>query len=165
MNFSFPYTGFRSVAFKKELSSLLTRFYPLVDVKIIFHSPVKIGNLFKFKDTLLPLMRSNIVYSFTCPNCSSGTKQYIGCTERTLKVRIDGHRGVSYRTQTPLTSKESSAIRDHCMKCKINLSYNDFKILLPSKSKYSLLILESLLIKSLNPSLNSDQSSIPLFIA
>ena len=74
MYFSFAYTGFRSDTFKKHLTQLLNKYYPLIDVRILFHSPVKIGNLFKFKDSLVPLMRSRVVYLFNCPSCSLGSK-------------------------------------------------------------------------------------------
>jgi hypothetical protein len=165
MYFSFAYTGFQSKLFKKSLTSLLTKYYPLVNVNIIFHSPLKIGTFFRFKDALMPLMRSKIVYIFTCPNCTLGTKRYIGCTERLLKVRIEGHRGVSHRTQASLATKEASPIREHCNKCKNVIKYNNFKILQSSKSRHDLLISESLLIKYFSPCLNNDQSSTPLYIA
>jgi hypothetical protein len=163
--FSFPYVGFRSTSFQKELIAMLSKFYPCVDVRVIFNSPLKIGKLFKFKDALVPLMRSKIIYLFTCPKCILGTNQYIGSTERMLKVRVDCHRGVSYRTQASLATKENSAIRDHSIKCKSNINYTDFKILNSFQNKHSMLITESLFIKTLCPMLNLDQSATPLYIA
>ena len=74
--------------------------------------------------------------------------------------------GVSYRTQNPLNVKENSAIRNHCSgKCMHHINYKDFKILFTANNKNSLLLAESLLIKSLAPDLNSDLSSIPLLIS
>jgi hypothetical protein len=165
MYFRFPYLGLLSKKFQNDLLKLLTKCYPFVDVKFIFYNPRHIGSLFKFKDSLVPLMRSLIVYSFNCPKCVLGTAQYIGCSERMLKVRIDGHRGVSHRTQAPLTVQENSPIREHCKSCKHSISYKDFTILESTKSKFALIISESLLIRSENPSLNRDKSSTPLYIA
>ena len=119
--------------------------------------------LFRFKDTLPELMQSRVIYKYSCPKCNLGT--YIGCTERLLKVRIDSHRGTSYRTGCTLNVKENSAIRSHCKKCKLDISTKDFKILSRANCSSDLLILESLFIKSHIPNLNSDSSSTPLYIA
>ena len=122
-----------------------------------------IGSLFKFKDTVPYLMRSLVVYKYTCPRCNLGT--YLGSTRRMLKVRIDSHRGVSHRTGCNLSKKEFSNIRDHANKCKAQINYDNFEIIGQATNDTSLLILESLYIKQLVPSLNSQSSSAPLFIA
>ena len=85
--------------------------FPYLQPEFIFVNPLKINNLFQFKDRIPVDMRSNLVYLYTCPRCNRGT--YIGCTERMLKVRVDCHRGVSYRTCIELKKKKNSAIRDH----------------------------------------------------
>ena len=108
-------------------------------------------------------MRSSIVYKFTCPKCNLGT--YVGCTDRMLKVRMDCHKGVSYRTGTPLNVKEFSPIRDHCKICKVDLNYNQIEIIEQNNNRQDLLILESLSIKINQPTLNNDSSSLPLYIA
>src|SRR5215469_2048884 len=108
-------------------------------------------------------MRSNIIYLYNYPKCQLGT--YVGCTERMLKVRIDGHRGVSHRTGLPLLTKEALSIRNHALSCKCSISYNDFKILDQMGTKEDLLISESLFIKQLHPTLNCDLSYVPLYIS
>ena len=162
--FSFPYLGFKTKCVEKELSNILSKFYPFMNCKLIFCNPIRINSLFKFKDSLPPLARSKVVYLFTCPKCDLG--RYVGSTIRLLKVRVDGHRGVSHRTQSNLNVKENSSIREHCLsKCRHNILYNDFKIIHTSNNKSDLLIAESLMIKSLNPELNNDLASVPLLIA
>ena len=160
---SLPYMGSFSSFCKKDLNTVLSKLYPYAKFNFIFKNPLTIGSLFKFKDTLPELMRSNIIYNFICPKCNLGS--YIGCSSRLLKVRIDSHSGVSHRTGHNLSTKESSAIREHCQKCKIKFQYCDFKILGQTSSKQSLLFLESLYIKQLKPNLNSSTTSIPLQIA
>ena len=118
---------------------------------------------FKFKDSLPPTMRSNVVYLYNCPKCQLGT--YVGCTERTLKVRMDGHRGVSHRTGITLSVKEQSSIRNHASQCNSRINYNNFKILSQIDIKESLLISEFLYIRQLCPAFNNDTSSVPLYIA
>ena len=160
---SLPYMGNFSSSVRKELSSCLSNLYPYVKFHFVFKNPMTIGSLFRFKDALPDLMRSCIVYEFTCPKCNFG--KYVGCTYRMSRVRIDSHKGVSHRTGIPLNKKETSAIRSHCQKCSHNIQYCDFKILAQAPSKHSLLFLESLFIKQLNPNLNSSTTSIPLKIA
>lgn len=160
---SLPYIGAHSSLVRKELSACLNKLYPYASFKFIFNNSLSIGSLFHFKDCLPELMRSNVIYHFNCPKCNFGT--YVGCTHRMLKVRIDSHKGVSHRTGNPLSTKENSAIRSHCFKCKHKIKYEDFKILSQVPNKHALLFLESLFIQQLSPSLNNSTTSIPLKIA
>ena len=159
---SLPYMK-NAISVKRELTNALSNLYPYVDFYIIFKNPLTIGSLFHFKDTLPELMRPFSVYRFDCSNCKFGT--YIGCTKRLLKVRIDSHRGVSYRTGSTLKNKEHSAIRIHTDSCGHNIQYKNFKILAQASNSYELPFLESLFIKQLSPSLNSQTTSVPLHIA
>ena len=162
MYVSLPFTS-NSLLVKRKLLSLLSHLYPYVDFRFTFNNPLTIGRLFRFKDTLPELMRTCIVYKFNCPKCNLGT--YVGCTKRLLKVRIDSHRGVSHRTGSILSKKENSAIRLHATSCHHHIKYSDFQILGQTKNSHSLPILESLHIKQQSPTLNSQTTSVPLFIA
>ena len=108
-------------------------------------------------------MTSCVVYKYSCPFCKQGT--YVGSTHRLLKVRIDSHKGVSYRTGTALTNPEYSSIRDHSKICKSPINYKNFEILGRASNESSLAILESLMIKQAVPSLNAQTTSTPLFVA
>ena len=119
--------------------------------------------MFSYKDKLPALMQSLVVYSFSCPKCKIG--KYVGATKRLLKVRINSHQGVSFRTHDPLKTKDFSNIREHCKKCNIAVTYEDFKIVAQAQNEHSLSILESLTIKQVVPSLNSQSSSTVLYIA
>ena len=160
---SLPYIGIHTKTLKNELISCMTRLYPMADFRFCFTNPRTLQSLFKFKDTLPELMQSGVVYKYFCPKCSLGT--YVGNTNRLLKVRIDSHRGTSHRTGCNLNVKETSAIRDHSRKCKVDITGADFKILARTNCSSDLLILESLFIKTHFPNLNNDTSSTPLYIA
>ena len=147
----------------KELETIFKKLYPYVEFKFIFKNPLRLGSLFRFKDTLPETMRASVVYQYTCPKCNFGT--YVGCTRRLLKARIDSHRGVSHRTGLPLSHKENSPVRQHSLSCRHNLNYNNFKILSQSSNLQSLPILESLFIKQLSPHLNNQTTSVPLYIS
>ena len=166
LHFSFPYLGSNlTPLLEKELNKTLSKLLPFVDFKFIFCNPLTIGSLFRFKDSIPELMRSNLVYLYKCPCCKQG--RYVGCTQRRLQVRICSHRGISYRTHQNLTNKEASAPRDHALQCKTPLQFEHFQILstLPSKNRSHLPILESLQIKHLQPNLNLNSTSTPLLIA
>ena len=160
---SFPFLGSLSKQFQTDINNIILKYLPFLSIDIVFVNPLSLSNYFKFKDSLPNEMRSNLVYLYTCPRCPRGT--YVGETSRMLKVRIDSHKGISCRTGDPLKKKEHSSIRNHTIKCKSTIEYNNFKILANTKYKSDLPILESILIKSLNPTLNSDLSSTTLHVA
>ena len=91
---SLPYLGNFSLLCKQELTTSLAKLYPYVKFNFIFKNSFTIGSLFKFKDTLPELMRSNIIYLSTCPKCNFGT--YVGCSSRLIKILIDSNKGVSH---------------------------------------------------------------------
>ena len=160
---AFPYLGPASLSFKEELSSLLSKFFPFLQIELVFSNPLKISSFFRFKDSLPIGMHSNVSYLYSCPKCTLG--KYVGCTTRTLKTRVDCHSGLSYRTGNKLSKPEYSSIREHASKCKTKIDIENFKILFSSKTESDLLISESLLIKLLNPRLNKDTKSVPLYIS
>ena len=102
-------------------------------------------------------MINGVVYLFNCPMCNVG--RYVGSTRRLLRVRVDAHKGVSYRTGAKLSNPEFSNIRNHAKQCKCDINYKDFKVLGKSKNDQQLTILESLFIKTIVPELNSQASS------
>ena len=152
-----------SNAFKLQIKKVVQNTFPALDLKLIPKNPKTLGSLFSHKDKLPALMRSLVVYCFTCPKCKIG--KYVGATKRLLKVRIDSHLGVSHRTGCILKTKEFSSIRDHTQKCRTLFSNDDFHIVGQAPNDHSLSILESLAIKQLVPSLNSQTSSTVLYIA
>ena len=105
---------------KHKLTNVLLEIYPYVDFKFVLKNPLTIGSMFNFKDTLPELMRSSIIYKFTCPKCNLGT--YVGYSSRLMRVRIDSHRGVSHRTGSNLNKKQFSAIRSHSYKCNHSIN-------------------------------------------
>ena len=158
---SFFYT--KDAKFLSVLSHIIRKHFNCRIPKLVFRNPRTIGSLFRYKDSIPELMRSMVVYKYTCPRCNLGT--YLGSTKRMLKVRIDSHRGISHRTGSSLSKKEFSNIREHATKCKSLISYKNFEIVAQANDETSLLLTESLTIKQLVPTLNSQSSSAPLFIA
>ena len=90
---------------RKELVSLVSKFYPQVKLNIIFENKFSIASFFRDKDKIPKALLSNIVYKYTCPHCSGS---YVGSTSRHLTTRIAEHRGVSARTGRPLCNVQSN---------------------------------------------------------
>ena len=159
---SVPYL-FNNGNFYSKLEKLISKHCPAIKCDLIPVNPLSIKSLFRYKDKLSPLMTSNIIYLFTCPKCQLG--KYVGASKRLLKVRIDSHRGVSYRTNNKITNPEFSNIRVHTKKCKIEIQYKHFEILGRASSPSELSVYESLFIKKVVPHLNNRSSAAPLYIA
>ena len=136
----------------------LLKYYPQIDLKIIFVNSNSIGNFFSFKDRVQTLLQSNLVYRYTCPQCNAC---YVGETSRHLRTRIAEHRGLSPRTYKPVM-KTNSRIFDHYLETGHDVCESAFEKII--SAKFHLKTVESIVIKKLNPKLNTQNSSVPLNI-
>ena len=75
----------KSEKMKREISLLCKKFFPHIDLKIVLVNKFSLGSLFKYKDRIPPLLRSGLVYQYTCKvPCTSS---YIGCTRRCFQTK------------------------------------------------------------------------------
>ena len=155
-----PFLGVQSFRMKRKLKSIIEHFYPQVNARIIFQSSNSIQNFFKFKDRIPLSLASSVVYQYTCRQCSA---TYIGETKKQLKVRISQHKGISFRTNRPLSSFDSSKINEHAFDSNHPISDDSFKIL-SNSNVFDLKVLESLYIHKLQQNLNDYNSSFDLHI-
>ena len=155
-----PYFGPASFLMKRQLKALIGRFFPHLELKVIFTCDNLIKNYFKIKDKLPLSLVSSVVYQYSCGQCSSS---YIGETVKQMKVRISQHKGRSFRTDKLSTTKINSSIFDHFISSNHNILDENFKILKHSNS-FDLKILESIFIHKLKPNLNDHSTSTDLFI-
>ena len=86
---------------------------------------------------------------------------YYGKTSRNLMIRCREHLSINKLGQE-IKSYVPSSIKEHICKFGHTASFDNFSILSKSDNSFDLLIHESLLIQRDRPSLNSQQSSIPL---
>ena len=104
--------------------------------------------------------RGNVAdYKYTCPDCFFG---YIGETRRHVGSRIAEHTGVSFATKKPIVGDKNSAIQRHIASTNHSTESDQFKVLCRAKSRFDLLIKESLYIARDLPALNNNVSSYPL---
>ena len=157
-----PFLGTVSLQTRTRLVKLFSK-GPLscCNLKVIFQSPLRINNMFNFKDKIPKSLLSGVVYKFTCSNCNV---TYIGKTIRHLKVRVSEHLSISPLTEKPVTMVSKSAICCHLIgECNV-ASLNDFSVITSASSNYILEIKESLMIQKEQPRLNKNITSAPLYL-
>src|SRR5215469_12911630 len=156
-----PYLGPLSLSLSSELRCLFSKYFPHCKIPLLHTNSHTISSFFRFKDIIPLFCRSSVIYSFKCVDCQAN---YVGQTGLHLFTRICKHKGLSHRTNLPISSPEFSSVRNHSDSCRHPLRNNDFSILRSSSSSLDRKILESLYIHSLRPSLNNQSSSTPLFL-
>ena len=146
-----PFLGPLSYHTKNQLTKLLNRTYPQLNLQFIFTNKQTIGSLFPYKDKIPSHLQSFVVYKYTC-RCSAA--EYIGQTMCNFAKRVAEHRGVSERTGARLGDPPYSAIREHARKNHHDIDPDNFTIIGTARNRQSLNILESLHIKFKKPTLN-----------
>ena len=106
-----PYIGIQSDKLLIDLKNLFSTFYPQIQTCFYFKNHFTIGSFFKRHDSPEMLLRSSIVYKYTCHCCQ---QCYIGSSQLQMFRRIAQHKGVSFRTNRPLNKVDFSSIREHC---------------------------------------------------
>ena len=149
-----PYYGYITEKITSDLSKLLTRLFPQLNINFICTNSSSIQSFFRHKERLPDSLCSSIIYKFECLSCNA---LYLGSTRRQLSCRVGEHRGISIRTNRPLSSPPFSAIREHSQNIGHPIQKQNFKIIATTNNT-DLLTLESLYIKKLNPLHNTGYS-------
>ena len=118
----FPFLVFNLLGWNAGLSPL-SNISILRSMLELFSNPVTL-NFFKFKDRVPLSLASSVVYQYTCRQCSA---TYICETKKQLRVRISQHKGISFRTNRPLSSFDSSKIYEHAFDSNHPISDDSFK--------------------------------------
>ena len=139
---------------------VISKFFPQLDLKVIFQNKFSVGSFFRFKDRVPQLVKSNVVYFYKCGQCEA---TYCGETIRHLHTRIAEHKGVSPRTGRPIASPTNSSIRQHSELNDHPIVQTNFKILATS-NRFDIKTVESIFIHKLKPTLNDSNASTPLHI-
>ena len=160
VSITLPYLGPLSIRLSKDLNNIIKKFYPQIQFRCLFNNKRTISSFFPFKDQIPLMVSSNIIYKYSCGQCQS---IYIGETKRHLISRICEHKGISFRTNRPLSNPSHSNIRQHAFNCDHPILTSNFSLLSKCPSN-DLKLLESIYIHKIVPSLNNQNSSCPLNI-
>ena len=115
------FRGNSSSNFRHKMMSLIGRYFPEVDLRIIFTNNYRIKSYFPSRPRTLHGLNAGIVYLYNCGGCNSS---YIGKSTRHLTVRIHEHMGSSARTGKrfqvpPLSYQGTYESRLHPGACKL----------------------------------------------
>ena len=111
---------------KTRLTKTMIKHMKFCKLRVIFQTNIRLKNYFRFKDSVLETLQSNLIYKFLCGSC---TACYIGKTYRHFKVRVSEHQSVSPRTGKPIKGTLSTSVRDHMLVCGHKVVHEDFKFL------------------------------------
>ena len=154
-----PYTGKSSLDLRAHLRRTIEKNIPFCKLNVVLRSTCRLGNLFRFKDSLVKKIISGIVYRYTCSNCKV---TYYGKTFRYFFTRAFEHIGTSNLAGKRIKNAKELAISEHLLQCDSPIISYDFDILASDSNKFKLLIKESLLIKCGKSILNIAAKSFPL---
>ena len=145
---------------RKKIKLVFKTFIPHKEVFVYFKSGLRVKNFFKIKDVTPCVLRSRVIYMYTCASCQAS---YIGQTSRHLCHRIAEHKGTSHLTGKVMKNKVHSNIRDHLNVCSnSSINFENFRVLATGSSEQELLVKERLLISRLRPSLNGNSGAAEL---
>ena len=122
----FPFRRRKSLEIKKGLQNAIERTLPYCKLKVIFTSPSKIANHFRFKDVLpkklwlLKKLCSGIVSSL---KCTSYNTIYYGKTKRHFHFYVRGtqHIGISHLKTNVLKMLSNQLIQITLLSCDCNI--------------------------------------------
>ena len=165
MYFCLPFTGSHSLQIRTQIFRLCSSAFPHLNIKFVFRPTLRLSHLFTFKDKIpkgkLGSKILCIVYHFKCQCCPAS---YVGRTTSHLHTRVSEHLGISALTVNKSSNQKLTSIPQHLNNTGHTASLNYFKILLSCPSSDELMIHESLLISKLKPTLNVQDSSVPLLL-
>ena len=138
---------------KTRITKTVNKHMKFYKLRVIFQTNNRLRNQFRFKDPLHETLLSNLVYKFSCRNC---TASCIGKTYRHFKVRVSKHQGVSPRAGKPVKGTLSTSVRDRMLVCDHKVVHEGFKFLGNESKRYLLESKQSLFIKRDRPSLNKN---------
>ena len=156
-----PFLGPLSYAVKRDLLALINKFYPSVELRIVFSRGFKIRNLFAYKDRFPSRCRSMLVYYTECSVCGP-SQAYLGKTKNSLYERFYtsgiGHLAPN-NASSALLKHLGESVNPHC-----SFEFDDVKIVETGTFDEQIRFIESILLKYEKQTLNTQERSIKLNI-
>ena len=158
-----PYLGRYSMIIRRNLQSLFKQHLCHCKLNIVFKTSTRVSHYFRFKDKYPSVLKSNIVYKYTCRNCNIS---YIGKSLRHTIARFSEHLGLSARTGKPVRGTLVTPVREHALYCDSKPSFDDFEIIgtQSNGNNFLLELKESIFIYHYGPKLNNNTTSRPLLL-
>ena len=142
-----PHIAFESNQISKRLKSSVSRFYPIVNLKVIFLNSCRIKSLSSHKDRF---QTSKVVYKASCWNWFHS---YIAKTKRRLQEKVN--------SLEPWPNKNTHQLLLITSKPWDNIKWDHFQIIASRKSDK---VEEAMFIQELNPNLTREGLFVINFI-
>ena len=156
-----PFLGPLSYSVKRNLLTLVNKFYPSVELKVVFSRGFKIRNLFAYKDKFPMKCRSMLVYYTQCSVCGP-SQAYLGKTKNSIYERFYtsgiGHLAPN-NANSALLNHINESVSPHC-----SFKFEDVKIVETGTFDEQIRFIESILLKHEKQTLNTQDRSIQLNI-
>ena len=159
-----PFLGTNSWKTKNELIRSFRKILPFCNLKIVYKTTKRLSSCFSFKDKFPKSLMSGVIYRYTCAECNLS---YVGCTKRFWEKRLEEHLHVSGLTGKPLSGMIVYAPLQHVKSgtCTVQKIFReDFTIIGHEKDPYLVQLKESIIIKTTRPTLNGNQTSVPVYL-
>ena len=82
-------------------------------------------SLFRVKDRIPPALISSVIYLYSCGQCTSSNAGQT--SKQLLPVTVSQHKGVSFKTNNPLTNPEKSIYYGSYPQCKSSNYPREFR--------------------------------------
>ena len=156
-----PDTGKSTLDLRTHLRCMIEKNIPFCKLNVVFRPSCRLGNLFRFKDSLEKKILSRIAYRYTCSNCKV---TYYRKTFQHFFTRASKYMGTLNLMGKRIKKSKESAISDQFLQYDSPITFDDLDILASDSSKIKLLMKECLLIKRDKPVLNRTTKSFSLVI-
>ena len=154
-----PCLGPLSILLRRRIFRLARKFYPTVNLRVVFRRGFQLSNLFNYKDKFPLACRFMVVYHIGCRKCGP-SQAYIGKTFNTLYERFhasgSGHLHPNNVNSAILNLINKSGDPDSAF------HFEDVKILETERYDQKIIFIESILLKYDRQNLNTCEHSIPL---
>ena len=151
-----PYVGDMSHQIEKKFGNFYSKNFPK-NQNLLWYMKQQVSNYwqkFRYKDRQTLLHSSGVVHKLYC-SCG---QSYIGQIKRKLKIRINDHMPKNSTNNETDVSQHLKNNPDHTM------NFHSPEIVAHSNNIRKLRIKETLLIQNLQPQLNIDDSSNPIYL-
>ena len=149
-----PYIGNHSDAVQNKIKELSAQLCKGINIKLVFTTK-KISSFFSTKDVNPSVLRSRVVYHFTCASCNAS---YVGQTTRHFNVRVNEHLNKKSNPSGVFKHLgENSGCRQACDK-------SCFKVIDSDQSSFRLQIKEAIHNEWLKPTINKQKQLLKLGI-
>ena len=143
---------------RRKISNLTSKFYPQINLNIIYENCWSIACFFRYKDIILKLICSNEAYKYSCAQCKN-IYRWIYETSVLVNRTVFLDKQIFFEPFFLIGSQENWPI------------FLTYKVLpsqfwiLSSANKNNIFLLENIFILQLKPSLNGIVYSTPLGIS